>query len=171
MQGSDVVNFTEYLVFKGGENMLNKITAALRAAFLALVILVPAMPATAGSDPIRLAIHVNENDKFTMNMALNNAENVTRYYESKGQKVMIRIVTYGPGLHMVRSDTSPVKARIEKMALELENLSFAACGNTKAKMMKKSGKPVPIMAEAKMITAGVVELIELQNAGWAYLKP
>jgi len=151
--------------------MLNKFTAALGAAFLALVILVPAMPAAAGSDPIRIAIHVDDNDKFKMNLALNNAENVTRYYESKGQKVEIRIVAYGPGLHMLRADTSPVKARIAKMALTLDNISFAACGNTKVKMMKKSGKPVPIIAEAKIVTSGVVELVELQRQGWAYIKP
>ena len=151
--------------------MLNKITAALDAAFLALVILVPAMPAAAGSDPVRIAIHVDENDKFKMNLVLNNAENVTKYYMSKGQKVQIRIVAYGPGLHMLRADTSPVKARIAKMALALDNISFAACGNTKAKMMKKSGKPVPIIAEAKMVTSGVVELVELQRQGWAYIRP
>ena len=151
--------------------MLNKITAALGAAFLALVILVPAMPAAAGSDPVRIAIHVDENDKFKMNLVLNNAENVTKYYMSKGQKVQIRIVAYGPGLHMLRADTSPVKARIAKMALALDNISFAACGNTKAKMMKKSGKPVPIIAEAKMVTSGVVELVELQRQGWAYIRP
>ena len=151
--------------------MLNKITAALGAAFLALVILVPAMPAAAGSDPVRIAIHVDDNDKFKMNLALNNAENVTKYYMSKGQKVQIRIVAYGPGLHMLRADTSPVKARIAKMALALDNISFAACGNTKAKMMKKSGKPVPIIAEAKMVTSGVVELVELQRQGWAYIRP
>ena len=151
--------------------MLNKITAALGAAFLALVILVPAMPAAAGSDPVRIAIHVDDNDKFKMNLALNNAENVTKYYMSKGQKVKIRIVAYGPGLHMLRADTSPVKARIAKMALALDNISFAACGNTKAKMMKKSGKPVPIIAEAKMVTSGVVELVELQRQGWAYIRP
>jgi intracellular sulfur oxidation DsrE/DsrF family protein len=151
--------------------MLNKITAALGAAFLALVILVPAMPAAAGSDPVRIAIHVDENSKFKMNLALNNAENVIKYYKSKGQEVEIRIVAYGPGLHMFRSDTSPVKARIERMSLALDNITFAACGNTKAKMMKKSGKPVPIISEAKMVVSGVVELVELQRQGWAYIKP
>ena len=151
--------------------MLNKITAALGAAFLALVILVPAMPAEAGSDTVKIAIHVDENSKFKMNLALNNAENVIKYYKSKGQDVEIRLVAYGPGLHMFRSDTSPVKARIEKLSLQLDNLTFAACGNTKAKMMKKSGKPVPIMAEAQMVTSGVVELVELQRKGWAYIRP
>ena len=119
----------------------------------------------------KLAIHVDENDPKLMNLALNNAENVTSYYESKGDKAIIEIVTYGPGLHMVRSDTSPVKARIETMSLGMDNISFAACGNTKAKMTKKEGKEIPIMSEAKPVTSGVVRLIELQEDGYSYLRP
>ncbi len=119
----------------------------------------------------KLAIHVDDNDPKRMNMALNNAENVTKYFESKGEKVIIEIVTYGPGLHMLRSDTSPVKARIEAMSLGMDNLSFAACGNTMTKMAKKEGKDIPIMSEAKQVVAGVVRLIELQEDGYSYLRP
>lgn len=119
----------------------------------------------------KLAIHVGDNDPKRMNIVLNNVENVTRYYESRGEKVIIEVVAYGPGLHMLRSDTSPVKARIEAMSLGLENLSFAACGNTLTKMTKKEGKEIPIMSEAKMVIAGVVRLIELQEAGYSYLRP
>jgi intracellular sulfur oxidation DsrE/DsrF family protein len=119
----------------------------------------------------KVAIHVNEKDPKKMNMALNNAENIYNYYKSKGQKVEVRLVAYGPGLHMLRSDTSPVKARIERMALGQEGLSFAACGNTHRKMSKKEGKKPPIMSEAKMVPAGVVELMELQEHGWTYVRP
>lgn len=119
----------------------------------------------------RLAIHVNDNDPKRMNMALNNAENVTAYYESKGETVIIEIVTYGPGLHMLRSDTSPVKDRIEAMSLGMENISFAACGNTMAKMAKKEGNDIPIMSEAKQVISGVVRLMELQEEGYAYIRP
>ncbi len=45
-----------------------------------------------------------------MNLALNNAANVARDFTARGQQVEIEIVAYGPGLHMLRDDTSPVKA-------------------------------------------------------------
>jgi len=80
-------------------------------------------------------------------------------------------VTYGPGLHMLRSDTSKVKDRVEKISLELDNVSFAACGNTRRMMSKKAGKQVPIMPEAKNVPSGVTRLIELQEKGWSYLRP
>ncbi len=129
-------------------------------------------PARAGEhDVMKVAIHVDENDPKRMNMALNNAANIYKYYRSKGQKVMVRIVAYGPGLNMLREDTSPVKDRIAKMALEQEGLSFAACGNTKRKMSKKAGKEIPIVSEATVVPSGVVELMELQKKGWAYVRP
>src|SRR5678816_497519 len=65
----------------------------------------------------RLVLQVNSNDAAAMNLTLNNATNVTEYYKGLGEKVQIEVVTFGPGLHMLREDTSPVKARIEEMAL------------------------------------------------------
>lgn len=47
----------------------------------------------------KLVIHVNSADPKTMNMALNNATNVTKYYGIGD--VDIEIVVYGPGLKMM----------------------------------------------------------------------
>lgn len=119
----------------------------------------------------RLAIHVDENDPRVMNLALNNAANVTKHYESIGEEVEIRIVTYGPGLHMLRQDTSPVSERVAAMSLELPNLSFAACGNTHSAMSRREGAEVELLSEAELVQSGVVELVELQKQGWAYVRP
>ena len=118
-----------------------------------------------------VAIHVDENDPQVMNMALNNAQNVNNYYESIGDEVVIELVAYGPGLNMFIPGKSPVADRIETMSLALENLSFAACGNTHQKMSEKAGKDIEIMEEASMVTSGVVRLIELQENGYAYVRP
>lgn len=85
----------------------------------------------------KVAIHVDQNDKKIMNMALNNVQNLNNYYQAKGESVIIELVAYGPGLHMFREDTSPVKSRLETMSLAMDNLQFSACGNTHAKMSKK----------------------------------
>ncbi len=113
----------------------------------------------------KVAIHVDEN------MALNNIENVRKYYDSIGEKVIIELVAYGPGLNMLRADTSPVATRIATMALEIDNLVFAACGNTKNRMSKKAGKEIELLSEANLVISGVVRLIELQEQGYAYVRP
>ena len=119
----------------------------------------------------KVAIQVDQNDKAIMDLALNNARNIIDYYKSTGETVAVEIVTYGPGLHMLRSDTSPVKERIAPMALEHPALTFVACGNTQANQSKAEGKPVPLMSEAKIMPSGVVRLMELQERGYAYIRP
>jgi intracellular sulfur oxidation DsrE/DsrF family protein len=119
----------------------------------------------------KVAIQVNQNDKAVMDLALNNAKNVIDYYWAKGETVSVEIVTYGPGLHMLRADTSPVKERIAPMALENPSVAFIACGNTQANQSKAEGKPVTLISEAKVVPSGVVRLIELQKQGWAYIRP
>ena len=119
----------------------------------------------------RLILQVNSNDAAAMNLALNNAMNVTQYYRDLGEKVQIEVVTFGPGLHMLRNDTSPVKARIETMALSAPEVSFKACGNTQENMRKAEDKDIPLIPQAQVVKSGVVRVMELQEQGWAYVKP
>ena len=118
-----------------------------------------------------LILQVNTNDAAMMNLALNNAMNVAEYYKGLGEKVSIEVITYGPGLHMLRNDTSPVKARIETIALSTPEISFKACGNTKENMSKAENKDIPIIPQANLVKSGVVRVMELQEQGWSYVKP
>ena len=130
-----------------------------------------AMPALAEGITHRVVFHVDQNDPKVMNLTLNNVQNVTSYYESIGDTVEIEVVAYGPGLHMLRADTSPVATRIATISLELENVTFAACGNTLRKMEAKAGSTVELLNEAEMVTSGVVQLIMRQEQGWSYVRP
>ena len=65
-------------------------------------------PTVADKKTHRLVMQVNTNDPALMNLALNNATNVAQHYKDAGENVSIEIVTFGPGLHMLRDDTSPV---------------------------------------------------------------
>lgn len=119
----------------------------------------------------RLILQVNTNDPAAMNLALNNATNVAQYYKDAGEKVKIEVVTFGPGLNMLRDDTSPVKSRLEEMALSTPEVSFKACGNTQEKMQKAESKDIPIVRQAEVVKSGVVRVMELQEKGWTYVKP
>ena len=118
-----------------------------------------------------LILQVNTNDPAAMNLALNNATNVAQHYKGLGEKVKIEVVTFGPGLHMLRDDTSPVKARLEEMALSTPEVSFKACGNTQERMHKAENKDIPIVRQAEVVKSGVVRVMELQEKGWSYVKP
>jgi intracellular sulfur oxidation DsrE/DsrF family protein len=119
----------------------------------------------------RVVLQVDTNDPAMMNLALNNATNVAQYYKDLGEKVSIEVVTFGPGLHMLRDDTSPVKARIEVIALSTPEISFKACGNTQENMHKVENKDIPLVPQAQVVKSGVVRILELQEQGWSYVKP
>jgi uncharacterized protein len=130
-----------------------------------------AQPPAAKKKEHHLILQVNTNDPAAMNLALNNAMNVTQNYRDIGEKVQIEVVTFGPGLHMLRDDTSPVKARIEAMALSAPEVSFKACGNTQENMGKAENKTIPIIPQAQVVKSGVVHVMELEEQGWTYVKP
>jgi uncharacterized protein len=121
----------------------------------------------------RLVIQVDQNDPAVMNLALNNATNVIDYYRAKGEDVDVDVVTYGPGLHMLRADTSPVQDRIKNLKDHAfpSKIQFSACGNTKEGMEKKEGHPITVLSEAVIVPSGVVRLMELQEKGWSYVRP
>lgn len=132
----------------------------------------PTLAQSAKSDvSYKVALHVSENDPQKMNLTLNNVENMLAAYKKAGKKVEIEVVTYGPGLHMFREDTSPVKARIQSIGLANPNVSFAACGVTHEKAVAAEKKEIKILSEAKMVPSGILRLVELQQQGWAYIKP
>ena len=127
----------------------------------------------ADTKPHRVAIQVNQNDPQVMNLALNNATNVLEYYRAKNEEVEIDIVTYGPGLHMLRSDTSPVQDRLKRlkeMAFP-SKVQFSACNNTKQGMEKTKGKAISVVSDATIVPSGVVRIMELQEQGWSYVRP
>ena len=141
------------------------------AALLSLPLVSGSFAADAKSH--RVSIQVDQNDPQVMNLALNNATNIIEYYRAKNEDVDVDIVTYGPGLHMLRDDTSPVKDRIKRLK-ELAfpgKIQFSACNNTKQGMEKAEGKAVPIISDATLVPSGVVRLMELQEQGWSYVRP
>src|SRR5260370_11100678 len=129
--------------------------------------------AFAEGKPHRLAIHVDQNDPAVMNQALNNATNVIEYYRGKNEEVDVDIVTYGPGLHMLRADTSPVQDRIKRLKDMVfpGKIQFSACNNTKQGMEKTEGHAISVLPEATVVPSGVVHLMELQEQGWSYVRP
>ncbi len=108
-----------------------------------------------------------------MNQALNNASNILDYYRDKHEDVAIEFVAYGPGLHMLREDTSPVKSRIKELvdASYPSKVVFSACNNTKQAMEAHEGHPIAIVPQATIVPAGVVRIIELEEQGYSYVKP
>jgi intracellular sulfur oxidation DsrE/DsrF family protein len=120
-----------------------------------------------------IAIQIDQNDPQVMNMVLGNATAVIEYYRARNEDVDVDIVAYGPGLHMLRADTSPVQDRVKRLKDMVfpGKIQFSACNNTKQAMEKAEGHAIAIVSEATVVPFGVVHLMELQEQGWSYVRP
>jgi intracellular sulfur oxidation DsrE/DsrF family protein len=152
------------------------LSSSLRYRLHAFMVFQQAEPQTrvaksAGPGTHGMVIHIDQNDPATMKMALGNAENLIKHYEDKGEEVQIEFVANGPGLTMLRSDTSPVKDRITEISRRYSNVSFSACQNTINGISASEHKPITLIPEAKIVPAGVGRALELQEMGWAYFRP
>ena len=122
--------------------------------------------AFASDEPHKLVIQVSTNDPLTQKIALNNAVNLQKHYGM--DNVIVEIVAYGPGLGLL----TPKSKEAERVkSLAMQDIKFSACGNTMKKMEKKTGKPVVLTEGVEVVPAGVVRIMELQEEGYAYLRP
>ncbi|MFT6557653.1 MAG: intracellular sulfur oxidation DsrE/DsrF family protein [Sneathiella sp.] len=149
--------------------MTKKIMVSLGTLFMMFLFSVTAVHAGEGRH--QLALQISDKDPQKMNTVLNVAANVSRHYSELGEEVEIKIVAFNAGLHMLRSDTSPVAKRMQSFAKSMPNVAFHACGNTLAAMTKKEGAKPPLMEVAELVPAGVVTLMELNEQGWTIVRP
>jgi intracellular sulfur oxidation DsrE/DsrF family protein len=119
----------------------------------------------------KIVIQVNDNDPKKLDLALSNASNINKYYLDKGEEAIIEIVAYGPGLHMFRTDTSPVISRVKSVYQSYDNISFKACHETVKSMQRKEAKEIPLESNVQLVPYGIVYIIQLQEQGWIYIKP
>ena len=111
----------------------------------------------------KVVLQVSDNDPGKWNLALNNAKNIQS--DLGAANVAVEIVAYGPGINMLKMD-SAVGGRVDE-ALSA-GVKVVACENTmhNAKLTKND-----MLNKIGYVPAGVVELMQKQQQGWAYLRP
>ena len=122
-------------------------------------------PAHAQQAPVRarVVMQVSDNDPAKWNLALNNAKNIQT--DLGAQNVDIEIVAYGPGINMLKAD-SVVGNRVGE-ALGA-GVAVVACENT---MRNQKLAKEDMLPRVSYVMAGVVELMQKQQQGWAYIRP
>ncbi|GJL81452.1 MAG: hypothetical protein DHS20C01_10860 [marine bacterium B5-7] len=125
------------------------------------------VPAVADMDkPHKMVIQVSSADPAVHKLALNNAVNMQKALGP--DEIDIEIVAYGPGLSIM-TPQSPESSRIPDLALQ--EITFSACGNTMKKVAAKSGKDVVLVEGVRVVPAGVLRIMELQEQGYTYIRP
>ncbi|MEK6663728.1 MAG: DsrE family protein [Pseudomonadota bacterium] len=111
----------------------------------------------------KVIFQVSDADPKKWNLALNNAKNVQT--DLGKENVEIEIVAYGPGIGMLKLE-SEVGNRVTEAAGT--GVKVVACENTmKSQKLTKDD----MLANIGYVKAGVVELMQKQQQGYAYIRP
>ncbi len=113
-----------------------------------------------------VVIQVDQNKPKRWTLVLNNVQNMLDYMGP--DKIQIVVVAFGPGLNMLLAH-SPDAKRIESMAAE--GVEFDACHNTMEAMARKLGHMPVLLPQPVIVPAGVIRIVQLEQHGFAYIKP
>ncbi len=114
----------------------------------------------------KVVIQVSTDDARTQTIALNNAVNLQKEYGL--DNIDVQIVAYGPGLGLL---TKKGKNAERVKSLAVQGINFNACGNTMAKVERKTGHKPALVDGVKVVPAGVGRIMELEEQGYAYVRP
>jgi intracellular sulfur oxidation DsrE/DsrF family protein len=137
---------------------------ALSHTILAAALVGSAIPAHAqASKPHKVVFQVSDAEPAKWNLALNNARNVQA--DLGADQTTIEIVVYGPGIGMLKMDSTAGSRVAEAMGKGVE---IVACENTMRAM--KLGRE-DMLPQIGYVPAGVVEIMARQKQGYAYVRP
>jgi len=114
----------------------------------------------------KVVIQASTGDEQSQTLVLNVASNLQKHYSS--ENVVIEIVAYGPGLSML-TKSSPMSERVQSLAAS--DIAFSACANTMKGIAKKTGSEPVLTDGVKITPAGAARIVELQEQGYAYVRP
>ncbi len=141
----------------------------LRKYFQTMVLSISAVVATSpmaqtvNPSPAKVIFQVSDGDAAKWNLALNNVKNVQ--HELGAGNVQIEMVVYGPGIGMVRDDALTANRVTEAVQ---SGVQILVCENTMTGLKLTKADMHPLIGYVK---AGVVQLMQRQSEGWAYIRP
>lgn len=141
---------------------MNKMMGVLLGGALMMGAL--ALPATSlAADKTKVVIQVSTNDPATWNLALNNAKNIQK--DLGKDNADIEIVAFGPGIGMLKADSEVTNRVVEAVD---SGVQVTACQNT---MRSQKLNKEDMNSKVGFVPSGVVEIIQRQQQGYAYLRP
>jgi intracellular sulfur oxidation DsrE/DsrF family protein len=112
----------------------------------------------------KIVLSISSGNPVDINHILGSANNILKFYGP--EKVQMVIVAYYHGIESVLKRNKKIAKRVE--ALQLYDVEFIACENT---MRSKKLTKDDLLEDVSIATAGLVEIIERQKAGYININP
>ena len=127
-----------------------------------------AEPKPSMMNPRKFVFPITTANEDEISHVLSSVNNVMKFYGLDNSEV--EIVAYSKGIKLLKKDANFTNPDIQKRVRSLMtyDVTFVACNNT----MRTYGlKEKDLMDDVEVVTAGIVELIERQLAGYIYIRP
>jgi len=128
-----------------------------------------AQPATLPDKPFaehRIALQLSDNDPKKQSLVISVAYNLLKAYDP--DKVAIEVVTFGPGIDLLRSE-NPNRKLVE--SLVAQGVRFDVCLNTVDTIERETGKRPDIIPIATPVQVGVGQILALTENGYTLVRP
>ena len=141
--------------------------AALAAAMLSS--LVRAEQAPLPDKPFaehRIVLQLSDNDPKKQGLVISVAYNLLKFYDP--DKVAIEVVTFGPGIDLLRPENANRKL-VE--SLVAQGVRFDVCLNTADTIERETGKRPEFISVATPVQVGVGQILALTENGYTLVRP
>lgn len=117
----------------------------------------------------RILLHLTRYDTALIENLLDEVEFLLQANLTAERPIRIEVVANGSGLDLLRVGHTHFAERIRRLHMDYGNVTFAACRNTIERLQRETGVLTELLPEAVIVNSGVVEAIQRQKQGWAYI--
>jgi len=114
----------------------------------------------------KIVLQLSDNDPKKQALVISVAYNLLKFYDP--DKVAIEVVTFGPGIDLLRSESGNRKL-VE--SLIVQGVRFDVCLNTVETIERETGKRPEIIAAATPVQVGVGQILLLTENGYTLVRP
>jgi intracellular sulfur oxidation DsrE/DsrF family protein len=114
----------------------------------------------------RVVLQLSDNDPGKQGLVISVAYNLLKLYDP--DKVAIEVVTFGPGIDLLRPE-SPNRKLVE--SLVAQGVRFDVCLNTVDTIERETGKRPDIIPVAIPVQVGVGQILSLTENGYTLVRP
>jgi uncharacterized protein len=113
-----------------------------------------------------LVLQLSDDDAKKQSLVISVAYNLLKFYGP--DKIAIEVVTFGPGITLLRSD-SPNRQFVD--SLIAQGVQFDVCMNTVETIERETGHRPPLNPKATQVEAGVAQILALTEKGYTLVRP
>ena len=114
----------------------------------------------------RIVLQLSDNDPKKQGLVISVAYNLLKFYDP--DKVAIEVVTFGPGIDLLRPDNTNRKL-VE--SLVAQGVRFDVCLNTADTIERETGKRPEFISVATPVQVGVGQILSLTENGYTLVRP